>query len=221
MIAQKQTVQATLLVILFATAFAFVESSIVLYLRAIYYPEGFRFPLKLVTRQHLVNEVAREVATIVMLGAVALIAGRRGWEKFGYFLIGFGVWDVMYYVWLKVVLDWPHTLFDWDVLFLIPLPWIGPVIAPLLVALVMTGCGCMLVFRVSSGKTLHFSLFGWAVSVTGTALLCYSFLSDTSATLGGELPAPYRYDLLGLSLVLYLVGCTLGFRGSSVQPGGS
>src|SRR3990170_403953 len=137
----KIPVHKLLWVSLFGIAFAFVETSMVVYLRALYYPEGFSFPLKVVSQEHLAVELAREAATIIILVTVGIIAGRKRWEKFGYFLAAFGIWDIFYYVWLKVALNWPQTLTDWDVLFLIPVPWVGPVIAPLLLALLMTCCG--------------------------------------------------------------------------------
>ena len=83
---------------LFAIAFAFVESSVVVYLRAIYYPDGFTFPLRLIEQEHLFVEILREAATIIMLVAVGFLAGRTGWQRFGFFLICFGVWDIFYYV---------------------------------------------------------------------------------------------------------------------------
>jgi len=93
----------------FGVAFAFVESSVVVYLRSLYYPEGFTFPLKMMSTSHIGVELAREAATVVMLAAVGILAGTTGWQRFGYFLVVFGVWDVFYYVWLKVILDWPSA----------------------------------------------------------------------------------------------------------------
>ncbi|UCD35891.1 MAG: hypothetical protein JSU90_03395, partial [Nitrospiraceae bacterium] len=107
--------------ILFSIAMAFVESAVVVYLRAIFYPEGFSFPLSIGTDEKILVEVVREVATIVMLLSIAGLAAHRLWERFACFMICFGIWDVFYYVWLKVLLDWPSSLFEWDVLFLIPL----------------------------------------------------------------------------------------------------
>jgi hypothetical protein len=51
--------------------------------------------------------------------------------------LAFGVWDIFYYVFLKVLTGWPHSLMDWDILFLLPLPWWGPVIAPVSIAVLM------------------------------------------------------------------------------------
>ena len=190
----------------FGVAFAYVESSIVVYLRAVYYPEGFAFPLKLISQEHLVVELARELATLIMLGAAGIIAGTRAWERFGYFLVVFGIWDIFYYVWLKVILDWPLTLVDWDVLFLIPLPWIGPVIAPLLIAALMTFCGVIIISRISKGDYFRPSILSWSVAIIATVILLYSFMLDGPAILEGKLPTPYHYEFLVVGLLLYLAG---------------
>ncbi len=188
---------------LFAVAFAFVESSVVVYLRSIYYPDGFTFPLHLVEERHLLVELLRELSTILMLVAVGVLAGRRGWERFAYFMIAFGVWDVFYYVWLKAVLDWPSSITEWDVLFLIPLVWIGPVIAPVLVSLMMITCGVLLLRRLDGGQPFRPGFRSWALSIIATLLLLYSFMADTGATLGGDAPEPYGYGFLAVGLVLY------------------
>ena len=187
---------------LFTVAFAFVESSVVVYLRALYYPQGFAFPLKLMSEQHVAVELIREFSTIVMLAAVGIIAGSSRWQKFSYFLIAFGVWDLFYYIWLKALLDWPATLFDWDILFLIPVPWIGPVIAPVLVSLVMIAGG-MLVMRLEERKTFHPTPRLWATALLATGIVLYTFIVDTGATLHFQLPQPYRYELFVAGLFFY------------------
>jgi hypothetical protein len=192
-------------VVLFAVAFGFVEASVVVYLRGLYYPGGFAFPLKLMAAPHATTEMVRECATLVMLVAVGRMAGRRGWEKFAYFMIVFGVWDIFYYVWLKLLLGWPSSLLEWDVLFLLPLPWIGPVIAPVLISLVLIVSGVMIIFRISHGRYFRPPVFSWIFATLGTCFLLLSFLLDTGAALEGKIPAPYRYDLL-------LVGLSSGER---------
>ena len=187
----------------FAIAFAFVESSVVVYLRAIYYPDGFEFPLRLIGDGHLVVELVRECATIVILVAAGVLAGKTAWERFGFFLLGFGVWDIFYYVWLKVFLDWPATLADWDVLFLIPVPWIGPVVAPVLISLLMVVCGILIVIRVSSGQLFEPGPPSWILSICATVIILYSFMGDLAATLRGAMPQPYDYWLLVVGLALY------------------
>jgi hypothetical protein len=188
---------------LFAVAFAFVESSVVVYLRAIYYPDGFTFPLRLIADEHLVVELLREFSTVIMLVAIGLVAGRRGWERFAYFMIAFGIWDIFYYVWLKALLDWPSSFAEWDVLFLIPLVWIGPVLAPVLISLMMIVCGLLILQRLEAGRTFRPGFRSWALSIIATVLLLYSFMGDTGATLEGKDPQAYGYGLLAVGLVLY------------------
>lgn len=199
-------------VTIFSIAFAYVESSVVVYLRAIYYPEGFVFPLKMVSWEHLTVELSREAATMVMLAGVGILAGKSPWLKFGYFMISFGVWDVFYYVWLKAVLDWPSSVLEWDVLFLIPLPWISPVIAPVLISLLMITCGVLLVTRLARGQHFRPTFLSWVFGAAATIIILYSFISDTAATLGDAMPAPYAYPLLLAALLLYAAGFVLACR---------
>lgn len=118
----------------FFIAMAFLESAVVVYLRALYYPEGFRFPLVPMDPGLVATEVGREFATLVMLLAPAALVTRSALGRFAWFCYGFGVWDISYYVWLKVLLDWPASLAEPDLLFLIPVPWVGPVWAPCVVS---------------------------------------------------------------------------------------
>ena len=118
-----------------AVAFAAVEAMVVYYLRKLfgfqyrleYTPADFHFP-----KAYLAYEQAREAATMVMLLGVAFLAGRTWWQRFAFWLLAFGVWDVFYYVWLWVLLRWPSSLAERDLLFLIPGEWWGPVWMPVL-----------------------------------------------------------------------------------------
>ena len=120
---------------LFAISMAYLESAVVVYLRELYYPDGFQFPLTGIPLRILIIEIGREAATILMLYAYAKSVGSNGREVMAYFSLNFGVWDIWYYIWLKLLLDWPATILDWDILFLIPVPWVGPVLAPVIVSL--------------------------------------------------------------------------------------
>mgnify|MGYP001614780632 CR=1 FL=1 len=199
-------------VFLFAVAFGFVESSVVVYLRALYYPEGFTLPLKAISSQHVVVELCREAATLIMLAAIGVVAGKKGWQRFGYFLVAFGVWDIFYYLWLKFILNWPLALADWDILFLIPLPWIGPVVSAVLIALFMAICGVDIVVRTSLQKHFHPTALSWLSAILGTAAILYSFMYDTNATLLGQTPLPYRYELLITGFILYVVGYSIACK---------
>jgi len=132
-----------LLLTVFAIAMAQVEASVVVHLRTIYYPENPLeiFPLALVSHCDLAIELIRELATVVMILAVALLAGRGRVLVFAGFVFVFGLWDIFYYVWLKLMIGWPQGWWEWDVLFLIPWPWLGPWMAPVLIALLFVVWG--------------------------------------------------------------------------------
>ena len=191
---------------------AYIETIAVVYLRELLYPEGFSFPLKVIPLNLITLELFREVATIVMLLAVAAIAGKKFWERFGYFIILFGIWDIFYYVWLKVTIGWPSSLFDWDILFLIPIPWIGPVIAPVLVALLMVIIGLSITGLLARGYTFRPTALAWVLSAVATAAILFSFMRDTGATLHQQMPQPYMYGFLIVGLLSYLVAYLVSYR---------
>jgi len=163
---------------LFGIAFGLVEAAVVIYLRAQYYPEGFALPLKMVPENVLRLEVFREAATLIILAGVGILAGRTRLARFGAFLMTFGAWDIFYYVWLKVFINWPSSFLEQDVLFLIPAPWIGPVLAPLLVSVSMIVCGSWMIWREERGNSLRVTLFDWAVETAAAVVIIASFLSE-------------------------------------------
>jgi len=132
------------IVVIYAAAMGILEAAVVVYLRRIYYPAGFGFPLSPMEGSILRVEVIREAMTIVMLVCVALIAAERPWGRSMAFLIAFGTWDVLYYAGLKVFIGWPASIFASDILFLIPRPWVGPVVAPVLVSILWIAAGLRL-----------------------------------------------------------------------------
>jgi len=206
-------------VAVFAAAFALVEASVVIYLRALYYPGGFAFPLRDLPPGFLRLEVAREAATLLMLLAVGAIAGQKPWERFGYFIFAFGAWDLLFYFWLLVTTGWPGSLFEWDILFLIPVPWIGPVIAPVLVSLLMIACGGIIAIRGAAGRGFRPGLISWSLGCAATILVLWSFVADTDAGFRGSLPAAYHYELLVLGLLAYIAGFVLACRTSPADAG--
>ena len=163
---------------IYAVAMAYLESAVVAYLREIYYPHGFDFPLAPMPPAMYAIEVGREAATMVMLLGVAMVAGGNRWERFLAFCWSFGVWDIFYYVWLWVFLRWPPSLLTWDVLFLIPVPWIGPVLAPVIVSLALVGASFVLLRLEAQGVRLEFSQKVWTIAVAGGALVLASFMID-------------------------------------------
>jgi hypothetical protein len=69
----------------------------------------------------------------------------------------------------------------------------------------MASCGTIVVFRTERGMSIQPGFLPLGLWLAGTAVILYSFVADTGATLGGVMPQPYRYELLGLGLLLYIV----------------
>lgn len=172
-------------VVIFSIGFAWVESALVVYLREIFYDGSFSFPLTVNWENnqyvgHYITriELIREFATIVMLTSVACATGRTGWQKFSFFMISFGVWDIFYYVWLWVMIGWPESLLTWDILFLLPVPWVGPVITPVLIALAMTVAGTLIIYYEEKGYTIRFKWYDWAIVLGCGLLMIIAFCWD-------------------------------------------
>jgi len=195
---------------LYAAAMAWVEAAVVFYLRSMinriepHQPD----PLPVIGGFASV-ELPREFATLVMLFAVGALTGRTWWARLGYTAIAFGVWDIFYYVFLKIMCGWPHSLFDWDVLFLLPMPWWGPVLAPVLISVLLILWGTVASqFERSSADTLSNGR-AQVLTFTGVALALYVFMADALAAAPRGLEAirlvlPERFDwpLFGVALVL-------------------
>src|SRR3972149_3882441 len=130
------------------------------------------------------TEVLREVATMVMLLAVGWLAGRDWRTRLSYSLLAFGVWDILYYVWLAVIGPWPRSIRDWDILFLIPLPWWGPVAAPAATALLMLIFGTLVTQFDSEARPVWPRAGAWAVAAPGMLLALYVFLADALRAAG-------------------------------------
>lgn len=195
---------------IYAVAMAYVESAVVVYLRAIYYPHGFDFPLALMPPGMVAIEIGREAATLIMLLGVAALAGADRWEWFLAFCLSFGVWDISYYAWLWIFIRWPPSLFTWDVLFLIPVPWIGPVLAPLLVSGALVAGSLLLLRLKAQGVRLSFSAPVWTLAVTGGLLVLRSFVIDFAGVLQQRVPPPFHWGVFAIGLGLAMTALALG-----------
>jgi len=165
-------------VTIFAVAMGYLESAVVVYLREIYYPEGFAFPLKMMDMHIAVIEIFREFATLIMLGSVGFIAGRTRLERFGVFIFAFGIWDIFFYIFLKLLLGWPESLFTWDILFLLPTTWIGPVLAPVINAFAMVIFGGLIWFFQSKNKLIPLMMREWTMLAAGSIIVIWSYIED-------------------------------------------
>lgn len=197
----------------YAIAMAWVESAVVVYLRVMigrvdpYQAD----PLPISAGLGWI-EVGREIATLAMLWTVGWLAGRTWRGRAGYSLIAFGVWDIFYYVFLVPMNGWPRSLLDWDVLFLVPLPWWGPVLAPVLISLLLIAGGVLAALAERSGAPAWPRWWAWSLNVAGVALALYTFMEEAiqALPLGATavrqaLPVAFDWPLFLLALALMSV----------------
>src|SRR5215475_10023470 len=100
--AGRSPLRVWLTVALYAMAMAWVESAVVYYLRTmIDRIEPYQaYPLPVAGGIGLA-EMVREAATLIMLFAVGVLAGRTWRSRIAYSAIAFGIWDIFYYVFLR------------------------------------------------------------------------------------------------------------------------
>jgi len=203
---QSDTIKTLLWLTLFSIAMAYLESAVVVYLRAIMYPEGFNFPLAPMQPGIALTEVFREAATIIMLLGAGYFGGRYLATRFAWFIYCFAIWDIFYYVFLKILVNWPDSPMTWDILFLIPVPWTGPVISPVIVSLAMILLAMIIVFYDRQALTVRINSSEWLLLVTGAVIIFLSFVWDYSAFMLRHYPVgeivsnPDKNALFNLSL---------------------
>lgn len=203
--------------VLFSSAFGYVEAAVVAYLRSIYEPmrrhfypalhSGDLFPLLSFPQLHalgpehvarLGTELGRELATLLMLAGVAIAAEKKSRDSVAAFLFCFGVWDITFYLSLKLLLNWPASLLTWDILFLLPVPWVGPVIAPIVVSASMILCAGYALCRSEHGSPVVLNAVHWFGVLTGGLLVIVAFIWDFRNTSAGGLPERFNWLLFTL-----------------------
>jgi hypothetical protein len=183
---------------IFGIAMGFLEAAVVVYLREIIYPEGFCFPLKDIPSNLFLVELGRESATIIMLIAIGVIAGRNFTEKFCYFIYTFGIWDIFYYIWLKATLNWPPSLFTDDILFLIPVPWVGPVLAPVIVSMTMITFALLTVYSKEKGYIIEANRIDFLFLSLACIIIFISFIWDFPRIIAHEMPSSFHWELFSV-----------------------
>lgn len=176
----RTTLKRFCIAVVFSIAFGYIEAAVVVYLREIFYSEGFTFPIVMFSinplwKRLLLTEIGREASTIVLIFTGAWLFGKNLRQRVAYFLIIFAVWDIFYYVWLKVLLDWPASLMEWDILFLIPLSWASPVLAPVLVSLVMLVFAVVILYCDCRSRPLKTTFYDWIAYLTAAVIIVVSF----------------------------------------------
>ncbi len=200
-------------VLAFGLGFGFVEAAVVVYLRGAL---GAGAVLPTATGAAFatfeVVETLREAATLVMIAAVGWLAGRTGLERLAWAAVVFGTWDITYYAGLWWAIDWPPTLDSWDVLFLIPAPWVGPVWAPIAVSVALVAVGLAAAARSRAGDRLAVGRLEVLLGLAGGGLVVVSFLVDSTRVLGGDAASWSGWPLFWLGMALAIVGAARVLR---------
>ena len=195
------------LVMVFAIAMACVEAASVFYIRALVdRVEPYQTnPLPLQEALGSV-ELWREAATLVMIATLGMLAGRTWRQRAGYAALAFGAWDVFYYVFLRLISGWPRTLLDWDILFLLPLPWWGPVLAPVSIAVLMILWGTL---TTQAADVASGGRWPWAFGSVGIFMALTVFMIDAWWALPNGrdavlqvLPKTFNWPLFWVALLL-------------------
>jgi hypothetical protein len=216
-----------LTVVAFAIGMAWVEAASVYYLRELVgriepYQENplpFRGVLGSV-------ELVREAATLVMLLTVGMLAARTWHKRLAYSAIAFGVWDIFYYVFLRVMCGWPRSVFDWDILFLLPLPWWGPVLAPVSIAVLMIVWGTFATQSTDRMPMTALTQTVWVFCGLGIALALYVFMADSIRAVSQDLdvtknmPRPFNWAMFCVAFALMATPIAqIGWQMRPRQPG--
>lgn len=214
--------RAAIAMVLFGVSFGYVEAAVVVYLRELSQPAVERaqpgrsptdlFPLLSLEDlkanpplfKTLEIELGREAATLIMIAALAVAIGQTGVERAAAFAATFGVWDLSFYAFLRWLIQWPSSLRTWDLLFLVPVPWAAPVLAPVIVSLSMIAAGEMVFARSSRGHPMRLDAFHWTGIMLGAAILVFSFTWRFPWLLGGGVPRHFDW-------LIFALGEAIGF----------
>ncbi len=158
----------------------FLETAVVIYLRDLLYPEGFAFPLVPIPPSLAITEILREAATLIMLLTIAILSGKSFSQRFAWFIYTFAIWDIFYYVFLKLMIAWPESLITWDILFLIPTTWTGPVISPIIVSFTMILLAMIILYYADKNISTKINRLEWSGLILGSLILIFVFILDYS-----------------------------------------
>ena len=190
-------------------AFGIIEATVVIYLRPFFAPANDPFALVILRPEAMSDlqktlisaEVWREAATLLLLAAAATIAARSILYWLSYFVFTFAVWDIFYYIWLSVRIGWPHSLFDWDILFLIPRMWLAPVLAPCLISLAGIAMSMIMVRTLDVRRSIRLLFYHWSPVVLALFLWLISFLNKSEKGMT-SFPASYSWWLFIPGMVM-------------------
>jgi hypothetical protein len=206
---------------LFGIAFGYVEAAVVIYLRGLYEPihgrfhpgrdPGDLFPVLTLDELRLARpeaarwlgiELGREAATLAMLGALGLAVGRNPQRALAAFAMAFGFWDIFFYIALWFLIGWPRSFFEWDLLFLLPVPWVGPVAAPVIVSASLIAGGLLILFGERAGRSLPLTRGHLLCLGAGALVILAAFCKDFQVVTAGGMPPPFSWPLFAAGEVI-------------------
>ena len=190
----------------FSIAMAYLEAAVVVCLRRVYGITDLILQVPPFDAQIAAIEVGRELVTLLMLLSVGWIAGKTFQSRVAFAFITFGLWDIFYYIWLRVFIGWPQSIMEPDLLFLIPLPWWGPVLSPILIALLMVIGGIFAVIKTEKNQALHIDAWFWVCLITGGLILLYTFMADALMTLPTDISTLSSLKPSQFNWPLYFLG---------------
>lgn len=205
----KRLVSKLIWICILSTAMAYLEAAIVVYLRRLFGIGDLILQVPPFDQQIAAIELGRELATLIMLLAIGWIAGHNIQSRLSLSLIAFGVWDIFYYLWLNIFIGWPNSFLDPDLLFLIPLPWWGPVLSPVLISILMIAGGVAVLRENENNNLVHFPISFWIPLLLGVVLMLYSFMADAIHMLPASTAALNDLRPTEFNWLAYLIGLAL------------
>jgi hypothetical protein len=137
-----------------------------------------------------------------MLAGAGIMTGRTLTEKFGNFVYSFAVWDIFYYVFLKLLLQWPDSLLSWDLLFLIPVPWVGPVLCPVINSLSMILLALVIAYFTDLNEQAKLNIKEWSLLIIGSVIVIVSYTLDYSSYILSKFTVSELMDELNRDTIL-------------------
>ena len=197
---------------LFAIAMGLLEAICVVYIRKIIFPPDGNIANTPISEFNFTLEAIRETMTIIMLTTTSILAAFNWRTRLAMFFFAFGIWDIFYYIGLKIFLDWPTSIMDWDTLFLIPVAWYSPVLVPVLISTYFIFGSIFIILHESNGTKLKFCFSVVLLQFLGFLVWFYSFIKDSAIiSENGYINVKYSWVLFFLGLALGVGSLTIAF----------
>jgi hypothetical protein len=104
---------------------------------------------------------------------------------------------------LKVFINWPAEWLEWDVLYLIPVPWISPWEAPVIVSIGFIVTSYFVLKHPERFAERIFNKLEWTLEIFSAGLILWSFFWQTNNVLNGKIPDYYPWWI-------FIIGMALG-----------